>query len=103
MVDEAVAELARDPLLDALDLLVAELDHRAGAKVDQVVVMLLGQRLVARAPVAEIVALDDAGILEELDGPVDGGDGDVGIDGGGAPVELLDVRDGRRRPAARGR
>ena len=96
MADELVAELVGDALLDLLDLLIAELDDVAGAKIDQMVVVLLRQRLVARPPVAELVPLDDAGILEELHGAVDGGDGDVRVDRRGAAVELLHVRDGRR-------
>src|SRR5688500_18189055 len=77
VVDQLVAELAGDSLLDGLDLLAAELDHMPGAQVDQMVVVLTGQRFVARAPVAKIVALDHARILEELYRAVDGRDRDV--------------------------
>ena len=42
VVDQSVAELARDLGLQALDLLGAEFDHLAGAQVDQVVVMRFG-------------------------------------------------------------
>src|SRR5262245_1692062 len=56
------------------------------------VVMLLGQCLIARPTLAEIMALDDAGILEELYGAINGRDRDVWIDGGGAAIKLLDVR-----------
>ena len=62
-----------------------------GAQIDQVVVMLVRDRLVAAPPGAEIMPGDDAGILEQLDRAVDGGDRNAGIDGGGAAVELLDV------------
>ena len=47
MVDQPEAEALGDRLLQPLDLLVAELDHVAGAEVDQVVVVLVGNRLVA--------------------------------------------------------
>ena len=103
VVDQPVAELARDLGLQALDLLGLELDHFAGAQVDQMVVVRVGDLLVARAAVAEIVPLDDAGILEQLDGAVDGRDRDALVDRGAAPVELLDVGMivGRRRARAR--
>ncbi len=60
MIDQPVAELARDLLLQPLDLLGLELDHLAAAKVDQVVVMCVGNLLVARAALAEVMARDDA-------------------------------------------
>ena len=87
----AEAEALGDRLLQALDLLVAEFDHLAGAEIDQVIVVDVGNRLVAAAALAEIVAGDDAGILEELDRAVDGGDRDPRIDRRGAPIEFLDV------------
>ena len=46
---------------------------------------------VARAAFAEIVPLDDAGILEQAHGAVDGGNGNPVVDLGAAPVEFLDV------------
>ena len=84
MIDEFEAELFGDAALQLLDLLVAEFDHAAGLDVDQVIVMRLRHFLVARAAVAEIVTLENAGILEQLHGAIDGGDGDMRIDGGGA-------------------
>ena len=91
MVDEAEAELLGDPLLKHLELLVDELDDLAGLDVDQMVVMRFRRGLVARAAVAELVALEDSRFLEQADRAVDGGDRDVGIDRGGAGVERLDV------------
>src|SRR5262249_36764947 len=73
-------------------LLRLELDHLARAQIDEMVVVAVGYLLVARAPVAEIVALDDAGVLEQLDRAIDSGNGDAVVDGGTAPVELLDGR-----------
>ena len=46
---------------------------------------------VARAAVAELVPLEDAGLLEQAHGAVDGGDRDVRIDRRGARVQRLDV------------
>src|SRR4051812_50048488 len=77
VVDQLIAELARDLGLQALDLLGLELDHLAGAQIDEMVVMRIRYLLVARTAVAKLVAFDDAGILEQLDGAVDGGDGDA--------------------------
>ena len=78
MVDQAEAELLGDPLLQRLQLVVDELDDVAGLDVDQMVVMAFRRGLVARAAVAEIVALEDARFLEQADGAVDGGDRDAG-------------------------
>ena len=91
VVDQPVAELARDLGLQPLDLLRGEFDHLAVAQIDQVVVMRFRAGLVAGAAVAEIVALDDAGVLEQAHGAVDGGNGDAVVDLDAAPVELLDV------------
>ena len=91
MVDEAEAELLGDPLLQRLELLVDELDDLAGLDVDQMVVMRVRRGFVARAAVAELVALEDSGLLEQADGAVDRGDRDLGVDRRGALVQRLDV------------
>ena len=91
MVDQAEAEFLRDPFLQRFELVVDELDHLAGFDVDQVVVMGFRRGFVAGAAVAEIVALEDAGFLEQADGAVDGGDRDARIDGGGTRVQRLHV------------
>ncbi len=72
VVDQPVAEALGDDLLDGLDLLVAELDDLAGADVDQVVVVLVGDQLEAGAAVLEIVLGDEPGFLEQVEGAVDG-------------------------------
>ena len=54
MVDQLVAELAGDELLEALDLLVAKLDDVAGLQVDQVIVMVFAGLLIARPAIAKI-------------------------------------------------
>src|SRR5829696_5658878 len=64
VIDQTVAELARDLGLQPLDLLGLEFDHLAGAQIDQMIVMRLRHLFIAGAAVAEIVPLDDAGILE---------------------------------------
>ena len=91
MIDQLVAELAGDLRLELLDLFRGELDHLAVAQIDEVVVMAVAHRLVAGAALAEIVTLDDAGILEQFDGAIDGRDRDLVVDGDTAPVQFLDV------------
>src|SRR5688500_2695970 len=66
VVDELIAELARDLALQLLDLVGGELDHLAVAQIDQVIVMRLAHLLVARPAFAEIVPFDDARILEQF-------------------------------------
>ena len=92
MVHQPIAQPFRHCLLQALDFLVAELDDRPGAQVDQMVVVLVGNRLVPGPPLAEIVAGDDSGVLEQLDRPVDGGDRDARVDCRRTAVEFLHVR-----------
>ena len=103
VIDQLVAELARHLGLELLDLLGLELDHLAGAQVDQMVVVRFRDLLVARPALAEVMALDDAGVLEQLDGAIDRGDRDVLVDlvrsAGTAPRR----RDGRRNRPARAR
>src|SRR5262249_22647447 len=64
MVDQAITEAPRDVGLQAFDVFRLKLDHLAGAQIDEMVVMAVGHLFVARAPVAKVMALDDAGILE---------------------------------------
>ena len=63
-----------------------------------VVVVLVGDRLVARAAVAELVPLKDPGFLEQPDRPVDGGDRNSRIDRRGALCSSA----ARRRTAGSG-
>ena len=51
----------------------------------------IGHLLVAGAAVAEIVSFNNAGILEQLHGAIDGRDGNAIVDRGATPVELLYV------------
>ncbi len=66
--------------------------------------MLLGDGLVAGPAGAEIMAGDDAGILEQLDRAVDGGDGNLRVHLRGAAAESLDIGivGGRRQYARDG-
>ena len=74
MIDQAVAELARDFGLQPLDLLGLEFDHFPGAQIDEVVVVALTQLLIAGASLAELMPFDDAGVFEQVDRAVDRGD-----------------------------
>ena len=65
VADQPEAEFPRHPLLQLLDLLVAELDHRSGLDVDQVVVVLARGCLVALRAGAEIVAGENSFALEQ--------------------------------------
>src|SRR5262245_25728642 len=91
MVDQTVTEAPRDLGLQPLDLFRLKLDHLAGAKIDEMVVMAFGHLLIARATVPEVVALDDAGVLEQLYRAIDGGDRNAVIHRGATPIELFDV------------
>src|SRR5437762_1008050 len=53
MVDETEAQPLGDSLLQRLELVVDKLDHIAGFDVDQMIVVGLGCRFIARASVAE--------------------------------------------------
>ena len=92
MVDEAEAELERDFFLQLLDFFRVELDNRPGLHIDQVVMVLFGHFLVACAAIAEGMRLNDTGVFEQLDGPVDRRERDRAIERVGAPVQLLGVR-----------
>ncbi len=70
---------------------VLEFDHPSGIDVDQMVMVAMLGRLVAGARPAEIVALQDALFLQQPHRAVDGGDGDLRVEGGGAAVQLLHV------------
>ena len=57
-----------------------ELDDLAGFDVDQVVVLAVLGGFVAGAAAAEIAPLEDALLLEQADGAVDGGDRDAAVE-----------------------
>ena len=63
--------MVRNLLLQALDFLVVEFDHLAGACVDQMIVVFRRGILIAGAAVAEIMPVDDAAFLEQAHRAVD--------------------------------
>src|SRR6185437_11016841 len=72
MADQSEAELARHALLQLFDLLVRELNDLSGLDVNEMVVMAGSCRLVAGATISEVVALENAGALEQTHGSING-------------------------------
>ena len=70
-------ESGGDLLLEALDLIVFELEDQAALDADEVIVMMLVGDLPARLTIAELTGGGDATIGEELEGTVDRGVADV--------------------------
>src|SRR5215475_1765683 len=91
VADQLVASLFRDLALQLLDLVVVEFHNLAALNVDQMVVVFFRRLFIARAAVAKIVLGKNARFLEQAHRAVDSGDGDVGIDRGGAMVHGFDV------------
>src|SRR5215468_9056442 len=91
VADEAETQIARHPLLQALDLLVAELDHLTAFDIDQMVVVAARRFLVATAASPEVVSLQETIGREELDGAVDGRQRDAGIHAARPSMNLFHV------------
>src|SRR5262245_18574141 len=72
VTNQREAQLARHPLLQALDFLVAELDDLAGLDIDQMIVVLAGGFLVAAPARAKVMTLEDALGGKKLERPVHG-------------------------------
>jgi len=91
MIDETKAVFLGDARLKRLDLVILKLDHLARLHVDEVIVMLIRHLLVARAAIAEVMALKDIGLFEEAKRTVDGRKADAAIYLGGAVVDRFHV------------
>src|SRR6185503_12466623 len=65
-------QLPRDALLDALDILVLELDHATGFDVDQMIVVATGGLFVAPAASTEVVTFENALGSKQLERAIDG-------------------------------
>ena len=74
MVNETVAEALCNDFLQRFQLGVDEFNNFAGLDVDEVIVMRLWRRFIARAPVTKIVAVQYARFFEQADSPIYGGD-----------------------------
>src|SRR3546814_3984456 len=77
---EAIAEPFGDHFLQRFEFGIDEFDHLARLDINQMVVMRLRRRFIARAAVAEIVAVEDARLFEQAAGAIDGGDGDAAVE-----------------------
>src|SRR6476659_7130579 len=86
VIDQLVAELAGDLGLQLLDLFRGELDHLAVAQIDEVIVMAVAHLFVARATLAEIMPLDDTGILEQFYGAIYRRDRDLVVNSHAAAI-----------------
>ena len=71
MIDEPQPVFAGNAFLKRLDFRRMEFNHFAGFQVDQVIVMFFRHRFIARTAIAEIVAGDNACILEEFQRAID--------------------------------
>jgi len=91
VIDQPVAQPFGDLALQRFEFGVDEFHDDAGFDINHVVVVGLGCGFVAGAPIAEIMAFENPGFLEQAHGPIDRGDRDAGIDGGGARVQLFDI------------
>ena len=90
--DQFEAQLAGDLGLEAFNLGVEKFDDLARLGVDQVVVVIVARFFITAAAVAEVMFFNHARLFKQPHGAVDGGDGDVRVDGRGAAVQLLDIR-----------
>src|SRR6476469_2468979 len=70
VIDQFVSKLAGDFGLQFFYFFRGEFDHLAVAQIDQMVVMAVAHLFVAGAALAKVVPLDDAGVLEKLDGSI---------------------------------
>src|SRR5512144_323515 len=91
VVDEFIAELARDFGLQALNFLGLKFDHFAIAEVDQMVVVGIRAGFIARSSVTEIVPLDNAGIFKKPHRAIDGRNRNMLVDFGTSPIEFFNV------------
>lgn len=91
MIDQAIAKLFGDLLLQCLEFRIDELDDFSAFDIDQVVMVCLGCGFVARTPVSEIVPVEDAGLFEQSDGTIDRRDRNPGVHRRGTGVKLFDI------------
>ena len=89
MILERETAILGDAVLAPLDFGVMELFHPPALQADQMVVVLAFVELVDRLAGFEIVALEDAGLLELQQNPVDRRQADVLMLGQQLPVDIL--------------
>src|SRR6185295_73326 len=91
VIDEVETQFFSDAPLQTFDVFIDKFNDAAGRQIDQMI-MMIADLFVARAPIAKIMALQDAGVLEQLDGTIDRSDGDMRVYRDRAAVKFLDVR-----------
>src|ERR1700730_18188020 len=89
--DQLVAEFIGDQSLQFLNVLVAELDHTTGLKVNQMVVVSARHFLIAGATISKIVPGENAGLFEQTNRAIDCCDADVRVDRSRPSVDPLDI------------
>ena len=62
MIHQPIAQLLSDHALKFLNFKVGKLDDLTTAQIDQMVVVLIRDRLVAAAALTKVVPLDDTGV-----------------------------------------
>jgi hypothetical protein len=72
MTDQSEAQLGSHALLQALDVFIREFDHRTRCYVDEMIVVSMADRLIPRSSISKVVALDNALVLQQPYGSVDG-------------------------------
>src|SRR3546814_18378661 len=91
MINQLKTKLAGNHLLQPFDLFVVKLNDAARLQIDQMVVMFVGHLLIARAPVAEVMAFQNAGLFKQAHGAINRGNRDFGLANGSAMIDLIDV------------
>lgn len=91
MMRDPITKIGRDLVLSILKLFVVEFDDAATALADQMVVVVLTERLVAGETLAEIANTRETGADHQLERAVDGGVANTGFDCANALQQFLDA------------
>jgi len=91
VIDQLETQLLGNTALELFDIFIAKFDHAAGGHVDEMIVMGFGYLFIARAAIAEVMTLQDAGILEQLDCTIYGRNRNMRIDGRGTTIQFFRI------------
>ncbi len=86
------AQPSSNGLHEFIVLGVLKFDNLPGFDINQVIVMRFFTRFITRSAATKVATFKDAVLLEEADGAVDRGDGDMLIECRGTAIKLLNVR-----------
>jgi len=92
MTNQFEAKLARNLMLEALDLRILEIDHLTGFQIDQMIVSFTRDALVAQSGTPERMTFNDPLAREQLQRPVDGRTGYATVPFRDAPMQLRSIR-----------